>query len=246
MEKSVASGIEEFRKEVASAAEETIFTIFPAKILELQKLISSTNDPDSPFNPTRSAETDTTVYPPPSSVEPPSKKRKISGDAIDSADVSNNDSSNARLQNLVMANKRVKTVHEVIKQHCQDLAFSIDKVKLWLTINMPKIEDGDNFGVQVQEEVLGELHRAQESAYNLRDSARQDYLARAKICSKLIKYPFIQDYTLALQEHDEKQLYFAAQRLRDIRNLYAAIMDITQKNIIKLRAPKGNNSSGLY
>jgi hypothetical protein len=45
-------------------------------------------------------------------------------------------------------------------------------------------------------EVLAELHRAQESAYNLRDVARQDFLARAKICSKLIKYPFVEDYTV--------------------------------------------------
>lgn len=47
-------------------------------------------------------------------------------------------------------------------------------------------------------EVLTELHRAQESAYNLRDAARQDYLARAKICSKLIKYPNIEDYAVRI------------------------------------------------
>ncbi|THV07608.1 proteasome activator pa28, REG alpha/beta subunit [Dendrothele bispora CBS 962.96] len=246
MEKSLSSGIENFRKEVVSSAEETIFTIFPTKILELQKLISSINDPESPFNISRGAETDATVYPPPSSNEPPSKKRKTSEDTSGNSGISDNDTQNARLENLVVANKRVKSVHEIIKKQCQELAFSIDKVKLWLTISLPKIEDGDNFGVQVQEEVLGELHRAQESAYNLRDVARQDYLARAKICSKLIKYPFVEDYTLALQEHDEKQLYYASQRLYDIRNLYAAVMDITQKNINKLRAPKGNNSSGLY
>jgi hypothetical protein len=45
-------------------------------------------------------------------------------------------------------------------------------------------------------EVLGELHRVQESAYNLRDATRQDYLARAKICSKIVKYPNIEDYTV--------------------------------------------------
>ena len=69
---------------------------------------------------------------------------------------------------------------------------------------------GDNFGVQIQEggkvssvhhlsltvetEVLAEVHRAQESAYNLRDFARQNHINRAKICSKLIKYPHVEDY----------------------------------------------------
>ena len=47
-------------------------------------------------------------------------------------------------------------------------------------------------------EALNELHRSQESAYNLRDSGRSHHLARAKICSKLIKYPNIDDYTVRL------------------------------------------------
>jgi hypothetical protein len=46
------------------------------------------------------------------------------------------------------------------------------------------------------EEVVAELARSQDSAFNLRDSARTDYLARAKICSKLIKYPNVEDYTV--------------------------------------------------
>jgi len=105
---------------------------------------------------------------------------------------------------------------------------------------------GDNFGVQIQEEVLGELHRAQESAYNIRDAPRQDYIARAKICSKLIKYPNIEDYKLALIEHDNKQLYLARQHLCDLRNVYAVLTDLIHKNISKIRAPKANNSVGLY
>lgn len=47
-------------------------------------------------------------------------------------------------------------------------------------------------------EVLAELMRAQDSAYNVRDAARQDHLQRAKICSKLIKYPHIEDYAVRL------------------------------------------------
>ena len=45
-------------------------------------------------------------------------------------------------------------------------------------------------------EVLTELHRSQESAYNIRDAGRQDHLHRAKICSKIVKYPHIEDYAV--------------------------------------------------
>ena len=58
------------------------------------------------------------------------------------------------------------------------------------------IFSGDNFGVQIQEEVLNEIHRSQESAYNLRDAARQHSLQRAKICSKVVKYPHVEDWTV--------------------------------------------------
>jgi len=105
---------------------------------------------------------------------------------------------------------------------------------------------GDNFGVSIQEEALSELHRSQESAYNLRDSARTDHLTRANICTKLIKYPHVEDYVHALKEHDEKQLYLARQHLIDLRNIYAVITDILHKNINKIRAPKANNGVGLY
>lgn len=47
-------------------------------------------------------------------------------------------------------------------------------------------------------EVLSELHRSQESGYNMRDCVRQNYLNRAKICSKIIKYPHLEDYAVRL------------------------------------------------
>jgi hypothetical protein len=38
---------------------------------------------------------------------------------------------------------------------------------------------------------------------------------------------------IALKEHDEKQLYLARQHIVDLRNLYAVITDLIQKNISK-------------
>lgn len=50
----------------------------------------------------------------------------------------------------------------------------------------------------VTTEVLNELHRSQESGYNMRDSIRQNHLNRAKICSKIIKYPHLEDYAVRI------------------------------------------------
>ena len=44
--------------------------------------------------------------------------------------------------------------------------------------------------------MTSELQRAQESIANLRDVARQHHLSRAKISSKILKYPRIDDYAV--------------------------------------------------
>jgi len=251
LDKDTAAKVEDFRTLVAAGADEIIFRTFPSKILELQQLIESTSSPSSPFHISHaSATTDPTVYPCPDSSsfseEPDTKKRKLAPDGSGVTAHSVNDTQYSRFPNLLLSNKHIAQVHAIVKKECVQLAELCDKVKLWINLTMPKIEDGDNFGVQIQEEVLSELQRSQESAYNLRDSARQGHINRAKICSKIIKYPHIEDYTLALKEHDEKQLYVSRQNLFDLRNIYAVMMDILHKNMTKIRAPKGNNGAGLY
>ncbi|KIJ46348.1 hypothetical protein M422DRAFT_46118 [Sphaerobolus stellatus SS14] len=217
-------------------------------IIELTELIETTNDESSPFNQSLLYDTtDATVYPPPSVAngEPDAKKRKRKEE--DSAGVANvNDTSHALYTSRVLSNKHVNKTQDRVKKECEELVDLCDKVKLWVSLTMPKIEDGDNFGVQIQEEVLSELHRSQESGYNLRDNARSNHLNRAKICSKLIKYPFVEDYTIALKEHDAKQLYMARQHLVDIKNIYAVLTDVIHKNFQKIRSPKGNNREGMY
>ncbi|KAI6120736.1 proteasome activator pa28 REG alpha beta subunit [Pisolithus croceorrhizus] len=247
LSKENSEKLETFRSKVASAANEIVFHFFPAKVrsFELTTLIESTKTPDSPFNIAHASTlTDARVYPAPSNSmdsNGPAKRRRTEDSSA--LPLANGDNAGARYPDLVHANKHIMKLFETTKSECTHLSDCCDKVKLWVNLTMP---NGDNFGVQIQEEVLSELLRSQESAYNIRDSIRQHYLARAKICSKLIKYPNIEDYALALREHDEKQLFFARQNLIDIRNIYAVITDILHKNITKIRSPRGNNRAGLY
>ncbi|TFK88658.1 proteasome activator pa28 REG alpha beta subunit [Polyporus arcularius HHB13444] len=243
-------GLDAFRESAAVAAEEVVFKTFPQKVLDIQKLIDSTFDTSSPFHLSNASRTtDFTVYPAPtSSAEHESKKRKLdTGDAVNGAGVTATpDYRHVKNPAHMVSNKHNIAIHEQLKRECEILAELCDKVKLWINLSMPKIEDGDNFGVQIQEDVLSELHRSQESAYNLRDAGRQDYLTRAKICSKIMKYPHLDDYALALREHDEKQLYVARQNLYDLRSIYSILTDILHKNIDKIRSPKGNNATSMY
>ncbi|KAJ7751255.1 proteasome activator pa28 REG alpha/beta subunit [Mycena maculata] len=253
MEKNLAQRLQAFQKQASVSGEHVVFVIFPTKILELQELIQSTSVSSSPYHRDQTATTtDTMVYSPPELTQrngdqPQLKKRKTDDGSPVPADLtSTNDMQYARLPSLVLANKHMINLHSTLKRECEELVALTDQVKLWISLTMPKIEGGDNFGVQIQEEVVAELLRSQESAFNLRDTARNDYLARAKICSKLIKYPNVQDYTFALKEHDENQFFLARQHLIDLRNIYAVLTDLIHKNIAKIRTPKGENSVALY
>lgn len=248
VDKETQIKLEEFYDKATKAAEEVLYRIFPTKILELQQMIDEASSPSSIFHTSNASLTDVAVHPPPpSSLEGPDvKKRKLENGIVENGVTSANSGEHARYPDLVRCNPHIKAAQDVIKSECETLVASCDKVKLWINLSMPKIEDGDNFGVQIQEEVLNEIHRSQESAYNLRDSCRQSHLNRGKMATKMIKYPHVEDYTLALKEYDDKMIYWARQNLFDIRNIYAVLNDILHKNINKIRSPKGNNSSGMY
>ncbi|KAF7311092.1 PA28-beta domain-containing protein [Mycena chlorophos] len=282
MEKALAAKLEAFHKNATEVGEQVVFKDFPAKVRDgsttacplsvpiparkLHELVESTNDPSSPYHASHlTTLTDPTVYPPPHAQTTngeSGKKRKLSIDesisvASDLGDVGKQ----AQYLNLVRANAHIPQLHEILKRECEDLITLTDKIKLWISLTMPKIEGsdslsrkrspltrprGDNFGVQIQEEVVNELARAQDSAMNLRDMGRTNHLSRAKIASKLIKYPNVEDYALALKEHDNTQFYMARQNLIDLLSIYAVLTDLIHKNIARIRAPKSGGGIGLY
>ncbi|KAL1697568.1 proteasome activator pa28 [Schizophyllum commune] len=202
-----------------------------AKRIELNDAVLAASSVNSPFHPSQPTGTDATVRPP-SGEDGVAKKRKREEDGAVPVPAGT-----VYYPQSVAANQRLLGLHDVIKRECEQLGTLVEQVKLWITLTMP---NGDNF------EVLNELDRVHQSAYNLRDLARQHHLERAKICSKLIKYPNIEDYTMALREHDEKHVRVARENLTDVRDLYAVMTDLIHKNITKIRAPKANNNSGFY
>ncbi|KAF7307125.1 PA28-beta domain-containing protein [Mycena indigotica] len=267
MDATLAARLEDFHKKATAAGEEVVFKDFPAKIY----CGYQTSHKISPYHPNHAYTfTDTTVYPPPQAESTGSKKRKLDDSMSATSDAS--DTQSARYPQLVRANTHLPQLHTILKRECEELIVLTDKIKLWISLTMPNFPMGDFThavsAVTISEfkfrkvrsgtpldlihplthatEVVGELARSQDSAINLRDSARNDYLARAKICSKLIKYPHVEDYALALKEHDDTQFYLTRQHLSDLRNLYAVLTDLIHKNIAKIKSPKGNGGFGLY
>lgn len=61
-----------------------------------------------------------------------------------------------------------------------------------------QVEDGNNFGVSVQEETVNELSRAEDTSFALLDSMNKYLMTRGKLVSRVIKYPGLRDYTVSI------------------------------------------------
>jgi len=113
-------------------------------------------------------------------------------------------------------------------------------------MNIPRIEDGNNFGVSIQEEALAEARQVEGEAATYLDAITRYFVHRAKLCGKLAKYPHLDDYRRAVQELDEKEFITLRLVCAELRNHYAGLHDIIMKNLDKIKKPRTQNISGMY
>ncbi len=75
----------------------------------------------------------------------------------------------------------ILSIHEycalqVVKPYLNQLMKEAQSVRLWIQFSVPKIEDGNNFGVGIQEEVLSEASGIERDALTFLDQfTRYEY-----------------------------------------------------------------------
>ncbi|KEP67383.1 UNVERIFIED_CONTAM: proteasome activator pa28 beta subunit protein [Hammondia hammondi] len=138
---------------------------------------------------------------------------------------------------------RVGEQAQFVKEEAVAMRELLNAVKIFMQLHVPRIEDGNNFGVAIQEEAIHLLNRVEESAFNLYDTVMKYYVARAKLCSKLVKYPNTLDYQTAVVELDRKEWVHLKITNLDLRNNYIMLYDLICKNWQNVIAPKGRSHS---
>lgn len=56
---------------------------------------------------------------------------------------------------------------------------------MWVSLLIPKIEDGNNFGVSVQEDTLAEIQQVEVEATNYLEQVSRYYASRGKLITKV-------------------------------------------------------------
>jgi proteasome activator subunit 3 (PA28 gamma) len=146
----------------------------------------------------------------------------------------------------VLCNKNLNRLNSIVKPHIRCLVEDANLLKMWITFLIPKIEDGNNFGVSIQEDTLGEIRTVEAEAATFYEQISRYYINRGKIISKIAKFPHIDDYRKLVEEIDEKQFISLRIVLCEVRNHYAALYDLIIKNMEKIIRPRTSNSENLY
>lgn len=146
---------------------------------------------------------------------------------------------------VVPSNKNVTEIFEVFKPRFLQLAKDSRAIKMWLTLSVPKIEDGDNFGVFVQKNVLSMLQEVEEATVSYFGKVTSYYDRRGKLVAKAVKYPFIEDYRVAVEELDEKQYTEITLCIHDIYFCYTLLYDVIVKNFEKIKNPRPSNGGSM-
>merc|ERR1719369_700607 len=138
-------------------------------------------------------------------------------------------------------NDHVVKLIELIKPEIVTLLEAVGTLRVWVILLIPKIEDGNNFGVEVQEETLSELRVVEQDLAANQEQIASYFLARAKVISQISKRPGVKDYARFIEEEDEKQFVGLRLMVAELRNSCSSIHDLIMKNKDKIMTPRGQD-----
>ena len=142
-------------------------------------------------------------------------------------------------------NMTVKVLFDRMKREIIELCEVLNVLEVWLQLQVPKISDGGNFGVEIQEEILAMLHHGRRSGLAVLDAITKYFFKRGKIVSDKEKYAGIDDLGECVAELDQRQYSSLLQSACDLRNNYAILYDKLHKNRSKLSKPRNQEGPPL-
>jgi len=146
---------------------------------------------------------------------------------------------------LVEDNKALTDLGEVLQKEVLDMSEMINALSIWVKLNVPRFADGNNFGVEVQQEITRVLEGAEDSGYAVLDSFATYHSTRGALATKVLKFPNVNDFRAAIRELDEKTYIKTCLLACELRNDYIKLYDMLAKNIDTLLTPRGGEEEKL-
>lgn len=136
------------------------------------------------------------------------------------------------------SNEKIVKIIEQMKPEIIFVIEQLNSLKIWITLNIPKTQDGNNFGVGIQSETVSELQRIEADVAALYETIPQYYISRARLVSLCLKFPQVEDHRRSVQLLDLKEMENLYMTCTEIRNIYCCLHDMLLKNLEKLKKPR--------
>ncbi|XP_073539706.1 proteasome activator complex subunit 3 [Phyllobates terribilis] len=237
-----------FRERITNEAEDLVASFFPKKLLELDAFLK---EPMLNVQDLSQIHSEMNL-PVPEPIllsnshdgidAPTLKKRKLE----DGGDNCGGTKVFVMPNGMLKSNAPLVEIIERVKPEIRLLIEKCNTVKMWVQLLIPRIEDGNNFGVSIQEETVAELRTVESEAASYLDQISRYYITRAKLVSKIAKYPHVEDYRRTVTEIDEKEYISLRLIISELRNQYVTLHDMILKNIEKIKRPRNSNAETLY
>ncbi|XP_035474487.2 proteasome activator complex subunit 1 [Scophthalmus maximus] len=146
----------------------------------------------------------------------------------------------------ICINERVESLLQEVKPQIQTLKEKLNTVSMWMQLQIPKVEDGNNFGVAVQEKVFELLTATRTKIEGFQTQISKYYSERGDAVAKASKQPHVGDYRQLVHELDQYQYCELRLVVLDLRSTYAVLFDVITKNYDKIKKPKGDGKALIY
>ena len=207
---------------------------------ERMKLRQERSDDDEFHTPMNSDSEKDLASPPKKKVKILSKKKKKT--VKDSDDESEDDvKDDAMLECNLLLSKMINT----LKPELREVSECCNTVRAWVQLQVPEMQDGNNFGVQVQSDMLNEVGGVETKSNAFMQALSVYHLSRAEIAGKLSKHPGVEDYQRSLEELDVKEFISLRLIVREMRNSCVGLLDTFDKNMEKIITPRSHNENIL-
>ncbi|XP_003260715.1 proteasome activator complex subunit 1 isoform X2 [Nomascus leucogenys] len=146
----------------------------------------------------------------------------------------------------VNCNEKIVLLLQRLKPEIKDVIEQLNLVTTWLQLQIPRIEDGNNFGVAVQEKVFELMTSLHTKLEGFHTQISKYFSERGDAVTKAAKQPHVGDYRQLVHELDEAEYRDIRLMVMEIRNAYAVLYDIILKNFEKLKKPRGETKGMIY
>ncbi|CAM5100420.1 unnamed protein product [Natator depressus] len=237
--------VDSFRTQLCTQAEALVGTRFPSKMTQLDAFLK---DPALNVGDLESLRAPLDIpIPDPAKEKAKAERRKKEEKKDEKKDEKKSEEEDkAPPCGPVSSNETVVGLVSRVKAELQGAKEELGLVTVWVQLQVPRIEDGNNFGVAVQEKVFELMTGLRTKLEGFQTQISKYFSERGDAVAKAAKNPHVGDYRQLVHELDEAQYAEIRLMVMEIRNLYAILYDIVVKNFEKIKKPRGETKGMIY